>query len=147
MSEIDLGWADVLHRAERRAPKRRFVVLAVVVVAALGGGPALGVLLTRPGRPHLPADRITGPVSTIVDPRTGVMLVEWARWKGHDGVCFLVPHVHVGCLLAGRRAGPYSALPVFTRLRHKVDRAFLLIRRSRFVVVALPGGRVKLVKQ
>lgn len=146
MNEIDLGWADVLSRAQRRPPRRRLVVLAALVVAALGGGPALGVLLTRPGQPHLPADRITGSVSTIVDPRTGIALVEWARWKGHDGTCYLVPHVHAGCLLAGHRAGPYSALPVFTRLRHKGERAFLLIGRSRFVVLAVPGGGVKLVK-
>jgi len=146
MSEVDLGWADVLRRAERRPPRRRLVLLAAVVAAALGGGPALGVLLMRPGQPQLPADQITGSVATIVDPRTGVALVEWARWKKHGGVCFLVPHVHAGCLLAGHRAGPFSALPVFTRLRHKGERAFLLIRRSRFVVLALPGGGVKLVK-
>lgn len=146
MSEIDLGWADVLRRVERRAPRRRLVLLAAVVVAALGGGPALGVLLTRPGQPHLPADQITGSVSTIVDPRTGVTLLEWARWKGHAGLCYLVPHVHAGCLLAGHRAGPYTALPVFTRLRHKGERAFLLIRRSRFVVLAVKGGGVKLVR-
>jgi hypothetical protein len=148
MSELDLGWQDVLRRAERRhAPRRRLVVVAVLVLAALGGGPALGVLLTRPGPPQLPADRITGSVSTIINPRTGVALVEWARWKGHNGVCYLVPHVHTGCLLAGHRAGPYTALPIFTRLRHKGERAFLLLRRSRFFVVATKaGGGVKLVK-
>jgi hypothetical protein len=146
MSEVDLGWADVLRRADRGAPRRRLVLLAAVVVAALGGGPALGVLLTRPGQPHLPAGEITGSVATIVDPHTGVTLVEWARWKQHDGVCYLVPHVHAGCLLAGHRAGPFSALPVFTRLRHKGERAFLLIRRSRFTVLATEGGGVKLVR-
>jgi hypothetical protein len=146
MSEVDVGWADVLRRAERRAPRRRLVLVAALVVAALGGGPALGVLLTRPGTPQLPRDQITGSVATIVDPHTGVTLVEWARWKGHQGVCYLVPHVHAGCLPAGHRAGPFSALPVFTRLRHKGDRAFLLIRRSRFVVLALPGGGLKLVR-
>jgi hypothetical protein len=146
MSEVDLGWSDVLRRAERRAPRRRLVLLAAVVVAALGGGPALGVLLTRPGQPHLPPDEVTGSVSTIVDPHTGVTLVEWARWRRRNGVCYLVPHVHAGCLLAGHRAGPFSALPVFTRLRHKGERAFLLIRRSRFFVVAPKGGGVKLVR-
>jgi hypothetical protein len=147
MSEVDLGWADVLCRAERsRVPRRRLVLLATVVAAALGGGPALGVLLTRPGQPHLPADEITGSVSTIVDPHTGVTLVEWARWKQHNGVCYLVPHVRAGCLPAGHRAGPFSALPVFTRLRHKGERAFLLIRRSRFTVLAVKGGGVQLVR-
>jgi hypothetical protein len=145
MSEIDLGWADVLRRAERRPPKQRLVVLAALVVAALGGGPALGVLLTRPGLPHLPTDRITGPVSSILDPRNHVPLVEYARWRGHDGACYLVPHVHAGCLPAGHRAGPFSALPVFTRLRHQAKGPFLVVRRRRFVVVALPGGGVKLV--
>jgi hypothetical protein len=146
MSEVDLGWADVLRRAERRAPRRRLVLAAAVVAAALGGGPALGVLLTRSGQPRLPADQITGSVSAIVDPHTGITLVEWARWKGHDGTCYLVPHTHAGCLLAGHRAGPFSPLPVFTRLRHKGERPFLLLTRRRFVVLALPGGGVKLVK-
>jgi hypothetical protein len=146
MSEVDLGWADVLRRAEPRVPRRRLVVLAALVVAALGGGPALGVLLTRPGEPHLPTAQVTGSVSSILDPRNHVPLVEYARWRGHDGACYLVPHVHAGCLLAGHRAGPYSALPVFTRLRHKRKGPFLVIRRRRFYVVALPGGGVKLVK-
>lgn len=145
-TDVDLGWQDVLRRAQRRPPRRRLALLAALAVAALGGGPALGVLLTRPAQPQLPADRITGSVATIIDPRTGVMLVEWARWKGHDGACYLVPHVHAGCLLAGHRAGPFSALPVFTRLRHKGERAFLLLRRARFSVRALPGGGVKLVR-
>jgi len=146
MSEIDLGWQDVLHRAERRRPpRRRLVLLGAVVVAALGGGPALGVLLTRPGPPQLPRDQ--GAVSTILDPRNKLPLVEYGRWKGHDGACYLVPHVHAGCLLAGHRAGPFSALPYFSRLRHKGTRPYLLISRPRrFYVVAVSGGGVKLVK-
>jgi hypothetical protein len=147
MSEVDLGWADVLRRAERRAPRRRLVLLAAVAAAALGGGPALGVLLTRPGPPQLPRDQIAGPVSSILDPRNQLPLVEYGRWEQHDGVCYLVPHVHAGCLLAGHRAGPFSALPYFTRLRHKGKRPFILIARPRrFFVLALPGGAVKLVK-
>jgi len=147
MSEVDLGWADVLRRADRRVPRRRLVVLAAVAAAALGGGPALGVLLTRPGPPQLPRDQIAGAVSVILDPRNKLPLVEYGRWKGHDGACYLVPHVHAGCLLAGHRAGPFSALPYFSRLRHKGTRPYLLITRPRrFSVVALPGGGVKLVK-
>lgn len=146
MSEVDLGWADVMRRADRRAPRRRLVLLAALVIAALGGGPALGVLLTRSGPPQLPRDEIAGPVSSILDPRTHLPLVEYGRWKKHDGVCYLVPHTHAGCLLAGHRAGPFSPLPAFTRLRHKGERPFLLFARRRFVILALPGGRVKLVR-
>jgi len=148
MSEIDLGWQDVLRRAEkRRTPRRRLVLMAAVVVAALGGGPALGVLLTRPGPPQLPRDQIAGAVSVILDPRNKLPLVEYGPWKGHDGACYLVPHVHAGCLLAGHRAGPFSALPYFSRLRHKSERPYLVISRPRrFYVVAVSGGGVKVVK-
>jgi hypothetical protein len=146
-TDVDLGWQDVLRRAERRAPRRRLVLLAALVTAALGGGPALGVLLTRSGPPQLARDRIVGPVSSILDPRTHLPLLEYGRWREHDGVCYLVPRTHAGCLLAGHRAGPFSVLPAFTRLRHKGERPYLLITRPRrYVVVALPGGRVKLVR-
>ncbi len=155
MSEVELGWADVLRRAERRAPRRRLVLMVVVLAAALGGGPALGVLLTRTGPPQLPRDDIVGRVSSILDPRTGVPLVEYGRWKGHDGACYLVLRVRAGCLLAGHRAGPFSTLPHFTpcaparrcvRPQHKGTRPFLvLVRPHRFFVLAVSGGRVKLV--
>jgi hypothetical protein len=149
MSEVDLGWADVLRRAERRAPRRRLVLLAAVAAAALGGGPALGVLLTRPGPPQLPADQITGSVSTIVDPHNGLTLVEWARWKGHDGICYLVPRVHAGCMLRGRRSGWFVALPVLRRLRESVrtHRRWIIVRPARFQVVALAGGKAKIVRK
>ena len=146
-TDVDLGWQDVLRRAQRRPPRRRLVLLAALVVAALGGGPALGVLLTRPGAPQLARDQIVGDVSSILDPRNKLPLVEYGRWKGHDGACYLVPHVHAGCLLAARRAGPFSALPYFSRLRHKGTRPYLVISRPRrFSVVALHGGGVKLVR-
>jgi hypothetical protein len=147
MSEVDLGWADVLRRAQRRAPRRRLALVAAVAAGALGGGPALGVLLTRPGPPQLPRDEIAGPISSILDPRNHLPLIEYGRWRGHDGTCYLVPRVHAGCLLAGHRAGPFSALPSFSRLRHRGKRPFIVISRPRrFVVLALPGGGVKLVK-
>lgn len=114
--------------------------------AALGGGPALGVLLTRTGGPQLPRDQIAGQVSSILDPRNHQPLVEYGRWRGHNGACYLVPHVHAGCLLAGHRAGPFIALPYFSRLRHKGQKPFLLITRPyRFYVVAMPSGGGKLV--
>ena len=146
-TDIDLDWQDVLRRAQRRAPRRRLVLAAALVVAALGGGPALGVLLTRPGPPQLALDQIAGAVSSILDPRNHLPLVEYGRWKGHDGACYLVPHVHAGCLLAGHRAGPFSALPYFSRLRHRGTRPYLVISRPRrFSVLAVSGGGVKLVK-
>jgi hypothetical protein len=149
MSEVDLGWADVLRRAERRAPRRRLVLPAALVVAALGGGPALGVLLTRPGPPQLPAGQITGSVSSIVDPHNGLTLVEWARWKGHDGICYLVPRVHTGCLLRGERSGWFVALPFLRRLRESVrtHKRWIIVRPARFQVVALAGGKAAIVRK
>ena len=47
---------------------------------------------------------VDGPVSSLVDTHNGLTLVQYARWKGHDGICYLIPHVHAGCLLRGERS-------------------------------------------
>ena len=148
-TDVDLGWQDVLRRAERRrVPRRRLALLAAVAVAAFGGGPALGVLLTRPSPPQLPSGRITGPVSALLDPRSGRALVEWARWRGHDGICYLVPRVHAGCLLRGERSRPLVALPSLRRLRQSVrlHRRWIIVRPARFQILAIAGGKIRIVR-
>jgi hypothetical protein len=96
-SELDLGWEDVLRRANRRVPRRRLVFAAVVAIAALGGGPAVAVLLTQPPRPHLPKAADRSNVVAVLEPKTGRIVVEAAPWKGHDGICYLILQREDGC--------------------------------------------------
>ena len=145
MTEADIGWEDVLRRARRR-PRARWAAVAVVAVAALGGAPALAVLLTRPDQPALPRDQIVGSVAVVMDPVTGNTLLEYARWKGHDGACYLVPHVRAGCLRTGQRSPRFLSLPMLmVRRRQARPHRFVLTPRVGFRVVALPGGRAKIV--
>ena len=96
-SELDLAWEDVLRRAKRRAPRRRLVLAAVVAVGALGGGPAVAVLLTQPPGPHLPKAADRSDLEVVLQPKTGQIVVEAAPWKGHDGVCYLILDRESGC--------------------------------------------------
>lgn len=96
-SELDLGWEDVLRRAKRRAPQRRLVLAAVVAIAALGGGPAVAVLLTQPPGPHLPKAADRSNVAVVLQPKTGQIVLEAAPWKGHGGICYLILQREDGC--------------------------------------------------
>jgi hypothetical protein len=97
MSELDLGWQDVLRRAKRRVPRRRLVLAAVAAVAALGGGPAVAVLLTQPPGPRLPKAADRSNVAVVLQPRTRRIVVEVAPWKGHHGICYLLLERESGC--------------------------------------------------
>ena len=148
MTDVDLGWQDVLRRAERRRVTPRVLVIAVAVAAVATAAPAMGVLLTRPGPPQLPADQITGPVSTVAV-QNGIVLVrvQGARWNNHDGICYLVPHVRAGCLLRGEQSRRLIAIPTLYRLREQVrtHKRWVVRRPVAFHVVALPGGKAKVV--
>lgn len=150
MNELDVGWDDVLRRARRSPPRRRLVFVVVVAVAALGGGPALGVLLTRPQPPKLATDQIgTNPVYAISDTRVGVVLLEWGKWQGHDGICYLVPRVHADCIVAGTTTQRFFPLPRFVyvhRLRSTKPRLVILHRPLGFRIRALHGGSAELVR-
>jgi hypothetical protein len=97
-SELDLGWQDVLRRAERRSPRRRLALAAVVAVAAFGGAPALAVLLTRSAPPQLPQGADLANVSVVFQPQTGRAILKLAPWKGHDGFCYVVLQKRAGCM-------------------------------------------------
>jgi hypothetical protein len=90
-------WDDVVRRARRRPPRRRLALLIAVLVAALAGGPALGVLLLRDRGPQLPAGADRSQVVVALYPRSGKMFVELAPWKGHNGVCILFTGRSAGC--------------------------------------------------
>jgi len=111
VSELDLGWEDVLRRARRRPPRRRLVFAAVVAVAALGGAPALGVLLTRAPGARLPKAADRSNVAVAVQPVTGRVLVEVAPWKGRDGICYVIKGQTDGCSIRSRRGAMFNAKP------------------------------------
>jgi len=97
--EEPADWDDVLRRAgARRLPRRRLVLTAAVVVAALAVGPALGVLLTRDRGPRLPSGADRSRIAVVLSPVTRRVLLEVAPWKGHDGFCYLVVPVRAGCV-------------------------------------------------
>jgi hypothetical protein len=92
-------WDDVLRRAgTRELPRRRLVLTAAVVVAALVVGPALGVLLTRDRSPQLPSGADRSRIAVVVSPVTRRVLLKVAPWKGHDGFCYLVVAARAGCV-------------------------------------------------
>lgn len=134
-------WEDVLRRARRRGPSRRVLAVAAAVAVLLGAAPALAVLVLRSPGPQLPRDRIAGVVKTALDPRTGVVLLEAGRWKKHDGVCYLVPHVRAGCLARGARTRLLRPLPLLTRGAPS-ERGIRLKLHGRvpFAVVAVRDG-------
>ncbi|HEY3541140.1 MAG TPA: hypothetical protein VGK79_01235 [Gaiellaceae bacterium] len=111
MSELDLGWEDVLRRARRRPPRRRLVFAGVVAVAALGGAPALGVLLTRAPGAQLPRAADRSNVAVAVQPVTGRVLVEVAPWRGRDGICYLLNHEISGCAIRSRHGAFFHTKP------------------------------------
>jgi hypothetical protein len=90
-------WDDVRRRA-RRGRGRRLGVVAVVAAAALGGGPALGVLLTRSAPPQLPPGADLANVAIVLQPHTGKMLLKVAPWTGHDGICYVALQRVAGCM-------------------------------------------------
>ena len=149
MSEVDLGWEDVLHRAGRSAPRRRLVFAVVVVIAALGGAPAVAVLLTRAQPPALAMDQIgRNPVHAITDPRVGGVLIEWGKWKGHDGICYLVPRVHADCIVAGTTTQRFAPLPRFIPIHrlHSTTPRLVITHVPWFRIHVLHGGRVELIR-
>jgi hypothetical protein len=144
-------WEDVLRRAGRRRRGRRLALAVATAALLLGTAPALGVLLTRPEAPQLPRDRITGPVRTVVDPRTGATLLEAGRWKERRGVCYLVPHVRSGCLARGERTEILRPLPLLThgavsergiRLRLHRPAAFAVLATALGVDLRGPDGKL-----
>lgn len=94
-------WDDVLRRA-RRFPRRRVVFAVAIAVAALAGGPALGVMLTRDRGPQLPAEADKSNVVMITQALTGKVLVQAAPWNGHEGgVCYVILWMRSGCAPRG----------------------------------------------
>ena len=93
-------WDDVLRRA-RRFPHRRLVLAVAFAVAALAGGPALGVMLTRDRSPQLPAEADRSRVTVLIQPLTGRILLKAALWKDHDGFCYAAFFAFSGRQAAG----------------------------------------------
>ena len=91
-------WDDVLRRAKQlRRPRRRFLAIAVAVVAAFIVAPALAVMLRDRGV-QLPSGADRSNVVVIMQPKTGRVLLEVAPWKGNEGFCYLVLRVRAGCV-------------------------------------------------
>jgi hypothetical protein len=130
MSELDLGWEDVLRRAQGR-PRRRLVLAGVLAAGLIGGGSALGVALTQNASAlRLPMDKVGGnTVTYVLDPHTRRTVLVVAGWKRHRGVCFLVPRIRAGCAPFGRR------LPLLMPTRA----GWLLIIRTKGVVEIVDG--------
>lgn len=102
-------WDDVRRRA-RRGRGRRIAVAAAVAVLALGGAPALAVLL-RDTAPQLPKAADRSAVFVVLQPRTGRVIVEAAPWKGRDGVCYLILRQVSGCSMRSRHGAGFFATP------------------------------------
>jgi hypothetical protein len=127
-------WDDVLRRARRGRPRRRLVLVAALVGAALAVGPALGFLLTRDVGPRLPREADRSKVVVITEPHTGRVLVQAAPWKGHDGICYVLLWMRAGC--APRRMALFiSPLAGYTFNPHVVSGS----------AVTLSGKRVPLI--
>jgi hypothetical protein len=145
MTELDLGWEDVLRRAQRR-PRRRLVLAAVLAAGFAGGGSALGVALTQNASAlRLPMDQVGGTTVTyVIDPHTRGTVIAVARWKRHDGVCFLVPKVRAGCLRGGRALPLVPPPPLLLRGR-KRHGTWLLVVRNRATTVEVVDGKGRVV--
>ena len=100
-------WEDVMRRARRR---RAPLVAAVLAVAAVVTGSALGVVLTRDAGATLPpgADRSN---VVVVQPITGRAVVKAAPWKGRDGMCYVL-FSRSGCVQRTARGMFVSAPPI-----------------------------------
>ena len=98
-------WDDVRRRA-RRLPRRRLVLVAAFAVAALAGGPALGVMLTRDRGPQLPPEADRSRVAVLIQPVSGRILLKAAPWKSHDGFCYAAFFA-----FSGRQAGCVAGTP------------------------------------
>lgn len=151
-AELDRGWEDVLRRAHRPRLTPRLAAVAIAGIAVVSAAPALGVLLTRPSPPQLPMDEIGGTtITSVLDPKTRETLLEYGRWKGHDGVCYLVPHVRAGCLRTGQTSPPFEErsrfipMPLLRRAR-KQDQGLVFVTRRHVRVLALAGGKAELVR-
>ena len=97
-------WDDVLRRSQaRRLPRRRLVLTAAVLAAALVVGPALGVLLTRDRGPQLPAGADRSRIAVVISPVTGRVLLKVAPWKGHRGFCYLLVPLRGACVPRSRQ--------------------------------------------
>jgi hypothetical protein len=141
-SDVDLGWEDVLRRAHRR--RRRYALPVAASVAAVAAASAVAVPLLGAEQPRLPVEKIDGSVGVVLDSRTGATIIEYAHWKGHDGICYLVPHVRAACLLRGESSKLYTAVPrLVTRTVDGKQRVGMLLVR-RFRIVYTHGG-VRLV--
>ena len=132
MSELDLGWEDVLRRSKRGVPRRRLVLAVVVAVAALGGGPAVAVLLTQPAGPHLSKAADRSNVAVILQPKTGRIVVEVAPWKGHDGICYVILDKEDGCATWSPHGAHFSGGTPF---------GYTFDRRVTSVTAQLANGR------
>lgn len=137
-------WEDVQRRA-RRGRGRRIAVGAVVAAAALGGAPALAVLLHHPTA-QLPKAADRSAVSVVLQPRTGRMLVEAAPWKDHDGICYLFPGRTDGCSMRSRHgAGFFASPPSGYTFDARVARVTAVLKGGRRVPLAVHrlGGRLQ----
>jgi hypothetical protein len=147
VEDVDRGWEDVLRRAGRPRVTRRVVAGVAAVVSVASAAPALGVMLTRPAQPALPLDRIGGStITSVIDPATHQTLLAYGRWRAHDGVCYLVPHIRAGCLRTGQTSPRFISLPLLHRARDR-GKPLVLTPRVGFRVLALAGGRAKIVRR
>jgi hypothetical protein len=138
-------WDDVLRRAQR-FPRRRLVLVAAFAVAALAGGPALGVMLTRDRGPQLPAEADRSRVAVLIQPVSGRMLLQAAPWKNHDGFCYAASFAfsgrQAGCVARMPRGAAFlSPLAGYTFDRRVVSARAALVsgKRSSILVRRLPG--------
>ena len=104
MTEIDLGWQDVLRRA-RRGRTKRLTVAVVACAVMLSGGSALAVLLTRPAYATLPAAADQAKSMVVLEPSSGRILLQVAPWRGHPGVCYVALRRLAGCTRTAGRHG------------------------------------------
>ena len=133
IEELDAGWNDVLQRAQRRPRPRLVVALAVGTAALVGGGSAAGVLLARSPAPKLPKAADRSNVAVVLDPVTGRVVVQAARWKRHDGVCYLFPGYSSGCSTRSKHGAMYNATP---------PTGFTFDARVASVTAVVEGGQV-----